>query len=286
MKPLKGTRIVSLALNLPGPAALMRCRALGATCIKFEPLAGAGGDPMRMYKPAAYQELHLGVRVLEADLKTPQGQAKLAKELGKADVFLTSFRPSAMGRLGLDWKTLHKRYPDLSQVAIVGGEGLNVEVAGHDLTYLAENDLVGGLDLPATLFADMTGSLLAVEAIMSAALLKKPSYQAVALSNAASYAALPRSWGLTTADGAVGGAHAGYQVYQCEDGRAAVAALEPHFAQRLCEVAGIDTSGKNMMLLSATKLSLQRWFAKQSCQTLDRLALKHDLPIYTMPLVK
>ena len=31
-RPLRGTRIVSLALNLPGPAALMRLPALGATC--------------------------------------------------------------------------------------------------------------------------------------------------------------------------------------------------------------------------------------------------------------
>lgn len=286
MKPLKGIRIVSLALNLPGPAALMRCRILGATCVKVEPLVASGGDPMRIYKPEAYAVMHQGVRTLTADLKAPQGQAKLAKELAKADVLLTSFRPSALKRLGLDWPTVHKQYPMLSQVAIVGGEGTDAEVAGHDLTYLAKNGLVTGLDLPATLFADMTGSLLAVEAVLSA-VIAKTTYQAgalqtVALASAAQYVALPRAWGLTTVSGAVGGAHAGYQIYKCKDGRAAVAALEPHFAARLCEAAGIESTGRATMLLPATKASLQRWFGKQTRESLDTLASQRDLPIYTL----
>ena len=40
-QPLQGVRILSLALNLPGPAALMRLRQMGATCLKLEP---PGGD--------------------------------------------------------------------------------------------------------------------------------------------------------------------------------------------------------------------------------------------------
>jgi alpha-methylacyl-CoA racemase len=286
LKPLKKFRIVSLALNLPGPAALMRCRNLGATCTKVEPLDTAGGDPMRIYKPEAYAQLHQGVRVLQADLKTPQGQAKLAVELTKADVLLTSFRPSALKRLGLEWPALHKRYPNLSQVAIVGGEGAAAEVAGHDLTYLAENGLVTGLDLPATLFADMAGSIMTAETILGVALQQKmagkPQYIRVSLSGAAQYLALPHAWKLTTPEGAVGGAHAGYQVYACKDGRAAVAALEPHFATKLCAAAGIQSVGRVTMMLPATKASLKRWFSKQTRATLDALAVAQDLPIYTL----
>ena len=48
--PLAGVRVLSLALNLPGPAALMRCRALGARCTKLEP---PSGDPMGHYDRAA-----------------------------------------------------------------------------------------------------------------------------------------------------------------------------------------------------------------------------------------
>ena len=66
IKPLKGIRILSLALNLPGPAALMRCQKMGASCIKLEP---PGGDPMSHYNKAAYAQLHDGIEVLAADLK-------------------------------------------------------------------------------------------------------------------------------------------------------------------------------------------------------------------------
>ena len=48
--PLAGVRVLSLALNLPGPAALMRCRTMGAACLKFEPPTG---DPMAHYNRAA-----------------------------------------------------------------------------------------------------------------------------------------------------------------------------------------------------------------------------------------
>ena len=89
--------MLSLALNLPGPAALMRCRELGARCRKIEPPAaaaapaGSTGDPMSFYSPQAYAALHLGVRVLAADLKTERGQRVLQQELARADVLLTSF---------------------------------------------------------------------------------------------------------------------------------------------------------------------------------------------------
>src|ERR1051325_8536447 len=114
---------------------------------------------MRHYAPAAYAELHAGVKVLPADLKAPEGRKVLERELAKADVLLTSFRPSALHKLGLGWKDLHARYPSLSQIAIVGAPGAAAEEPGHDLTYLAGHDLVPGTELPATLYADMSGSL-------------------------------------------------------------------------------------------------------------------------------
>ena len=232
LQPLKGVRILSLALNLPGPAALMRCQQMGAHCVKLEPpapagaLVGASGDPMGSYNRAAYTVLHQGVRIKVANLKTEQGQKALHRELAKADVLLTSFRPSALTKLGLEWKMLHKRYPALSQVAIVGAPGARAEEPGHDLTYLAENDLISALDLPPTLYADMGGSLMASEAVLTAVLMQqkkgKGSVVEVALSDAAGYLALPRNWGLTQPGAAVGGGHAGYRVYPCQDGRVAV----------------------------------------------------------------
>jgi crotonobetainyl-CoA:carnitine CoA-transferase CaiB-like acyl-CoA transferase len=278
---LHGLRILSLALNLPGPAALMRCRRLGASCTKLEPPAG---DPMKHYNPVAYADLHEGVQVLQADLKTDAGQQVLHGQLAQADVLLTSFRPSALAKLGLGWEPLHARYPALSQVAIVGGPGPRAEEPGHDLTYLAENGLVPGLELPATLYADMGGSLMASEAVLQAAL-RQPQglYLEVALSDAAGYLGLPRHWGLTQAAGAVGGAHAGYRVYACRDGRVAVAALEPHFAAALCAVAGVAHDGMKTMFAPATHARMAAFFGAQTCAALQRLAGERDLPLHTLP---
>lgn len=66
---------------------------------------------MGQYNPSAYGTMHKGMRIVQADLKTEKGQKTLTKELSKAQVLLTSFRPSAMARLGLDWKALHKAFP-------------------------------------------------------------------------------------------------------------------------------------------------------------------------------
>lgn len=271
--PLNGLRILSLALNLPGPAALMRCRALGATCTKLEPPTG---DPMRLYSPQAYADLHVGVEVATTNLKTAEGQDELHSRLAQADVLLTSFRPAAMERLGLGWETLHARYPALSLVAIVGAPGAAADLPGHDLTYQAENDLLTGLNLPPTLYADMGGALMAMEAVLLAALARgtgEGQRHEVALSSAAGFLALPRAWHLTTPESVLGGAHAGYRVYACADGRVAVAALEPHFARPLCEAAG---------LAHLEPKALAAFFKGKTRAQLDRLAADKDLPLHTM----
>jgi alpha-methylacyl-CoA racemase len=283
LKALKGVRILSLSLNLPGPAALMRCKAMSATCVKLEP---PSGDPMGLYNPSAYAQLHTGVRIAKADLKTELGQRALHRELAKSDVLLTSFRPSALQKLGLTWKLLHKQYPQLSMVAIVGAPGARAEEPGHDLTYMAENDLIPGLDLPASLYADMGGSLMATEAVLQAVLMQRSKGVGVqievALSEAAAYIGLPRSWGLTKPGAAVGGGHAGYRVYACKDGRVAVAALEPHFAASLCVLAGVAIESMKTMFAAQTHQSIEAWIATKTRQQLDDLAVKHDIPLHTL----
>ncbi len=302
-RPLKGIRILSLALNLPGPAAFWRCHQMGATCVKLEPPApssmppGTPGDPMGYYNKSTYAQLHEGMRVVTADLKTEKGQKALHRELAKADVLLTSFRPSALVKLKLEWKALHTLYPALSQVAIVGAPGARAEEPGHDLTYLADNGLVSGLDLPPTLYADMGGSLMASEAVLKAVMIQKNSakgtgvFLEVALSDAAAYLALPRTWGLTRPPGAngkndiggsVGGGHAGYRVYPCKDGRVAVAALEPHFAASLCAAAGIAQSGMLTMFAPATHSGVAAFYLSKTRKELDALAVAKDIPMHTM----
>ena len=281
---LRGTRVLSLALNLPGPAALRRLADMGARCTKVNPPAG---DPMQHYTPEGYAQLHAGVKEVSLDLKDAKGQAALHKLLQKTDVLLTSFRPSALAKLGLDWKVLRKQYPALSLIEVVGAPGPLAEIPGHDLTYQAEVGLVPGMALPASLFADMGGALMASEAALKAVLLQKTtgrgSRHEVALSTAAAWLALPRQWGMTTPKGAVGGAHAGYRIYPCKNGRVAMAALEGHFAQRLCEAAGVTlTHPVKDLFKPAVHRAIEAFVAGKTRRELERLAEDRDIPLLTM----
>jgi len=271
----------------------MRLKQMGATCTKLEPPAlslANTADPMGVYKPDAYKTLHSGIRVVQTNLKTDQGQTTLHKLLKQTDVLITSFRPSALTHLGLGWQVLHRLFPSLCMVRVVGASGPRAEEPGHDLTYLAENKLVNRLDLPPTLFADMAGSLMVTEAVLKGLLVRQGIgrgngvgvFQEIALLDAASYLALPRAWGLSTPDGDVGGAHAGYKIYPCINGRVAVAALEPHFAARLCLASGLGQESMHSMRDKRTHTTFAKFFATKTRRQLDRLALEKDIPLLTL----
>jgi crotonobetainyl-CoA:carnitine CoA-transferase CaiB-like acyl-CoA transferase len=171
-------------------------------------------------------------------------------------------------------------------VAVVGAPGLRAEEPGHDLTYLAENDLVTGLDLPASLYADMGGSLMVSEAVLQTRLQQlqkgKSVRMEVALSEAAGYLGLPRAWGLTTPGAVVGGGHAGYRVYACKDGRVAVAALETHFACALAEAAGLADPRNRSMFKKESHDAIGAFFADKTRKQLDALAGAKDIPLQTL----
>jgi alpha-methylacyl-CoA racemase len=285
-RPLKGIRVLSLALNLPGPAALMRLVQMGAKCVKVEP---PSGDPMKLYSAAAYAQLHEGVKVINCDAKSEKGLARIHKELAQTDILITSFRPSALRKFGLDWKSLNKAHPKVCQIAIVGALGERAEEAGHDLTYQAESGLLAGYEMPASLYADMGGSLAASEAALQALRLRdqnrtgKGVYMEIGLAESANYLALPRTWQMTVPKGMVGGAHAGYRIYPCKNGRVAVAALEPHFAARLCAEAGVTDASIASLLSPKTAQAIADFLATQTTKALDKLAAAKDIPLYTLP---
>ena len=66
--------------------------------------------------------------------------------------------------------------------------------------------------------------------------------------------------------------------------RVAVAALEPHFATRLAQIAGLPSvkSEQNIMLLPKTKPQLAAFFANLTRKQIDALASANDLPLHTM----
>src|SRR5579862_6032477 len=114
--PLKGLKLVTLALNVPGPAAASRLVELGMKATKVEPPAG---DPLKRLAPSWYDSLTRGQAVITFDLKSDRDQCRLHDLLADADLFLTSFRPSALKRLQLAWEAVHQRHSKLCAVNII-----------------------------------------------------------------------------------------------------------------------------------------------------------------------
>jgi alpha-methylacyl-CoA racemase len=254
-RPLAGIRIVSIALNLPGPLTLARLTAEGATGIKVEP---PDGDPMAGFSPAWYDALHQGVQVRRLDLKSPRGQAALHRLLGKADLLVASQRPAALARLGLDRAAMARAHPSMRWLNIVGELG-DPERPGHDLTYQAGVGLVGR-DMPRTLLADLFGAERAVIAALLLLRQPAPAYAQVGLKDALDTAAMPARVGLTLPFGLLGGALPTYNVYETRRGRVAVAALEPHFRERLYAALGLpDGQALDGVMLTKTAAQWQRW---------------------------
>ena len=268
---LAGLRVVSTALNLPGPAACARLRELGAQVAKVEPPTG---DPFEAFCPGWYRRLHDGMEVARVDLKSGTGREALDAMLAKADLFVTAQRPSALARLGLDAATLESRYPRLCHVAITGHPAPHEEVPGHDLTYLATHGLLAPPAMPVTLFADMAGAERAVTTALALVIARDRTGRGgsaqSALEDAARALAQPLHEGLTRRDALLGGGYAGYNLYGARDGWIAVAALEPHFAERLAQALGLEE-------LSIE--ALRQRFAAETADHWQRWAAERDLPI-------
>lgn len=268
---LQGVKVVSLALNAPGPVAAARLRQMGAEIVKVEPIAG---DGLQQFAPDWYAELCQGQTVKKIDLKATDGRQELDDLLKEADLLLASFRPAALKRLGLDWESLHARYPRLCFVGIVGYFPPNEERTGHDLTYQADLGTLNPPQMPASLFVDLAGAERATRMALALLIQVARKGQAgcawVSLHECAQDLAAPLRAGLTVAGGLLGGGYPLYGFYQANDGWIAVAALEPHFAERLL---------LELNLSHADFTELKRIFFQRSAVAWESWALERGLPL-------
>jgi crotonobetainyl-CoA:carnitine CoA-transferase CaiB-like acyl-CoA transferase len=268
---LSGYKVISLALNVPGPVAAKRLREMGAEIIKVEP---PSGDPLAIYSADYYHELQHGIAVKKINLKDASGQKELDGLLADADILLTAQRPAALERLNLAWHRLSADFPRLSHIAITGYPHPNENLAGHDLTYLASEGLLSPSHMPLTLFADIAGAERAVSAALAALIAREKthqgSYHEVALSEAANAFTGPLKYGLTKSGALLGGGFAGYNIYSCSEGHIAIAALEPHFFAHLQELLNVEY---------ATVAKLSEIFLTRSADEWEQWAQRHDVPL-------
>ncbi|MGH7723227.1 MAG: CaiB/BaiF CoA transferase family protein [Candidatus Dormibacteria bacterium] len=262
--PLTGVRILDLSRLLPGAFATMILAGLGAEVIKVEDLGG--GDYMRRMPPGdgdtpvMFTAINRDKRSLCLDLKSTRGRGLFLDLVEGSQAVLESFRPGVMDRLGLSPATLQERNPRLVVCSIsgFGQDGPDRLRAGHDLNYLARAGVLaitatvaGEPAIPGVQMADLGGGALgAVIAVLAglrrAELTGAGSHCDVAmldgmLSWMSPHIAAARAGSPATASGMMlNGAHPCYRIYRCADGWMTVAALEPKFWARLCELLGVD----------------------------------------------
>jgi crotonobetainyl-CoA:carnitine CoA-transferase CaiB-like acyl-CoA transferase len=232
MQALGGTLVVDFTRYLPGAFASSELRRLGARVVRVEQ---AGGDPMRQTARDWHDALNAGKESVVCELPTdaPLAQGLLAR----ADVVLESFRPGVAARLGIgpDDAPARTVYCSITGFGL-GGE--HERRAGHDLNYVGFAGLLEttARTLPPVQAADLAaGALGAVTEVLAALLARERGGGGARIVISMTHGAhrlLPGTPVLTEG-------FACYSIYDCADGRRlTVAALEPKFFTRLCELVG------------------------------------------------
>jgi alpha-methylacyl-CoA racemase len=198
----------------------------------------------------------------------------LDERLRDADLLLTAMRARSLANAKLDWASIHTRYPRLCSVTLTGEAPPHDDRAGHDLTYQARAGTIAPPAMPRVLVGDMAAAERVVSVSLALLLQRERTGKAdcanVAITDAAMDFAKPYEAGLTQPNGELGGGLAIYNIYPAREGWIAVAALEPHFIERLQAMLGVER-------LDAE--TLRAAFARRSAQEWELLAQQHDLPL-------
>jgi alpha-methylacyl-CoA racemase len=232
MQALGGTLVVDFTRYLPGAFASSELRRLGARVVRVEQ---PRGDPMRQTARDWHDALNAGKESVVCDLPADLRLAQALLE--RADVVLESFRPGVAARLGIGPADAPARTVYCSITGFgLGGE--HEQRAGHDLNYVGFAGLLETTApaLPPVQAADLAaGALGAVTEVLAALLAREQSGQGARLVISMTHGAhrlLPGVPVLTEG-------FACYSIYDCANGRRlTVAALEPRFFSRLCELVG------------------------------------------------
>ena len=155
-RPLEGIKVVELATFIAAPCCARYLADLGAEVIKVE---ATGGDPLRFTavnegRPQDYREdttytlENANKKCIALNTKTPAGREALEKLIAEADIFITNWRQNPLKKAGLDYETLHEKYPALVYgfVSGYGEKGPDKDLPGFDYTaFFARGGVLGTL---------------------------------------------------------------------------------------------------------------------------------------------
>ncbi len=152
--PFAGLKVVDLSQGIAGPYSAMLLAQYGADVIKVEPPEGDWARALgKRYGDlsAFFVAANLGKRAIVLDLKAEEGQATLRRLLSTADVFLESYRPGVVARLGIAYPDVVALNPRIIYLSVsgFGQTGPDAERPAVDTVFQAFTGLMSvnrGLD--------------------------------------------------------------------------------------------------------------------------------------------
>ena len=150
---LEGVKVLDLSVFLPGPAVTVMMADHGADVIKIENPNAPEPTRSTQFFPweqggttVMFRTTQRGKRAMTLNLKEPAAIEVLKKLVAEADVFLESYRPGVMKRLGIDYDTLRRVNPGLvyCSISAFGQTGSWRDRPAHDTATVAA---AGILDL-------------------------------------------------------------------------------------------------------------------------------------------
>lgn len=115
--PLAGIRVIEVGVMLAGPYATMMLADLGAEVIKVEP---PGGEISRQVGDSYFASLNRNKTSVCLDLRSDQGQRRLAELVADSHALLVNMKPSVIRRLGLTYDNLSRFNEKIVCVAMTG----------------------------------------------------------------------------------------------------------------------------------------------------------------------
>ncbi len=120
MLPLEGVRVVEFAHMVMGPTCGLVLADLGADVVKVEPLEGDNTRRLVGAGAGFYPIFNRNKKSLAVDLKHSDGKKIVEKLIATADVVTENFRPGALDKLGLGYKELSAKHPQLVYCTLKG----------------------------------------------------------------------------------------------------------------------------------------------------------------------
>jgi crotonobetainyl-CoA:carnitine CoA-transferase CaiB-like acyl-CoA transferase len=151
MKPLEGTRILTVEQFGAGPYGSMFLADLGAEVIKVEN-AETGGDTARSVGPRFlgeadseyFQSINTNKRSITLDLKSEDGRHALRRLAATADAIMNNLRGDQPEKLGLDYQSLATVNPAIVclHISAYGRDNARKAWPGYDFLMQAEAGLM------------------------------------------------------------------------------------------------------------------------------------------------